>query len=507
MTVLHDVTTASTLGTTVASPLNLTHAAGAGCAGVVVAITVGGVSTDVVTGVTYGGTAMTRIRTDNATSAEAGRTYLYFLGWGKVPQAAGNQTCSIAYGADVTAKSATCTTLKSSYGVKQMTVAQSAGITNSATTTGYKFGIGAAGQGDSSMLFVSAFSGTAGAMSATCPPTPTTNVTTMADDITGTLTGGTFRQTVALESQFAINLVQAADDFCASGLAVVEYATDSDFIFPTPEWDEEDTFFPPPLPDILYTNNFDGVASGTTITTGNSGGSSGRAWDAVTIGGTGASLTYSAASSLTGKGGIGAKATSGSVSDTQFFTWSGLNVRYTDMYTRMYARCDSALGFQIFSQYAGFTRAFMFADSIRLSDASSATRYTGVHVFVRGEPFRIEVYVHSDLVTGHMQARLFWGDNINGTTPNEVVGSLTDNWNLGSPSGQVTMGNLNPTTNTTWSYDSLALSTTTWVGPEIQPEYNDGIWPFPDFDEQGELAAPAAATSQFILTSMVVGAI
>ena len=75
-----------------ADPQNFTHTPIGTPRGVVVLIAHNTISTDIVNGVTYGGVAMSRIRTDADTAGEPGRTYLYFLG-ASIPT--GAQTVSI----------------------------------------------------------------------------------------------------------------------------------------------------------------------------------------------------------------------------------------------------------------------------------------------------------------------------------------------------------------------------------------------------------------------------
>src|SRR5690348_18115984 len=60
--------------------------------GVVVMICHGTENTDLVVSVTYGGVAMTRVQTNQDTTTEPGRSYIYFLGSG-VPT--GTQTVSV----------------------------------------------------------------------------------------------------------------------------------------------------------------------------------------------------------------------------------------------------------------------------------------------------------------------------------------------------------------------------------------------------------------------------
>ncbi len=76
-----------------ANPTTASHAAVANTKGVVVFIMQPTVNTDFVTGVTYGGVAMTRVGTQVDTSASGGRIYTYFLGSG-IPS--GTQTVNVA---------------------------------------------------------------------------------------------------------------------------------------------------------------------------------------------------------------------------------------------------------------------------------------------------------------------------------------------------------------------------------------------------------------------------
>jgi hypothetical protein len=91
VTITLDAAATETTGT--ANPTSYSHAGGASPQGVVVCIVHGTVSTDLVTGVTYGGTAMTRRQTNVDSATEAGRSYIYTLG-ASVPT--GTQTVSVA---------------------------------------------------------------------------------------------------------------------------------------------------------------------------------------------------------------------------------------------------------------------------------------------------------------------------------------------------------------------------------------------------------------------------
>ena len=90
MTVTVDVVTEDIQA---ADPQTFSHAGGASPEGVLLLIAHNAISTDIIDGpVTYGGTAMTRVRSDADTAGEPGRSYIYFLG-SSVPT--GTQTVSI----------------------------------------------------------------------------------------------------------------------------------------------------------------------------------------------------------------------------------------------------------------------------------------------------------------------------------------------------------------------------------------------------------------------------
>jgi len=110
MAVKHQSATESATWTTTPDPFTFSHTPTGGLdpKGVVVIIYHGSVSTDLITSVSYGGVAMSRIVRATDTATEAGSAYLYFLGSG-IPT--GTQTVSIDHTATATVKIATCCTV------------------------------------------------------------------------------------------------------------------------------------------------------------------------------------------------------------------------------------------------------------------------------------------------------------------------------------------------------------------------------------------------------------
>lgn len=91
MAVAHDAATES-IRTVTTDPWTFSHTPVGTPRGVVVLINHGVADTDVISGVTYGGVAMARVRSDSDSTGEPGRSYIYFLG-ASVPT--GMQTVSV----------------------------------------------------------------------------------------------------------------------------------------------------------------------------------------------------------------------------------------------------------------------------------------------------------------------------------------------------------------------------------------------------------------------------
>src|SRR3990172_851536 len=107
MAVAHDSATESATWSTTPDPFTFNHVPVGTPKAVLVFIYHGAVSTDLITSVSYGGVAMTRIASALDTTGEPGRSYVYFLGAG-IPT--GTQSVSIDHTATSTVKIATCVT-------------------------------------------------------------------------------------------------------------------------------------------------------------------------------------------------------------------------------------------------------------------------------------------------------------------------------------------------------------------------------------------------------------
>jgi len=85
--------------------------------------------------------------------------------------------------------------------------------------------------------------------------------------------------------------------------------------------------------------------------------------------------------------------------------------------------------------------------------------------------------VHSATV-GRLEARLFHGANLHGTTPDESFGAPSTNWNTGANSDEVRYGVLaNPgASGAVARFDALEIDDVAWVGPAtVTATYPDPV--------------------------------
>jgi hypothetical protein len=224
---------------------------------------------------------------------------------------------------------------------------------------------------------------------------------------------------------------------------------------------------------IEVTNNFEGGTDGTAITTANSGGSSGTAWDS--LGGSTTLPTYSAAAALTG--GMGA-ATPLSSNSTTTIEWkaafaAGFNSSSNPWYGRHYFEVAAYPPVQTFLMKAQDDVVpqdvwAVFMDTTghmglrnRISGTNLSTATTAVSLNSRN---RYEFKCIYDGTTFALTLRCFYGSNADGTTPDETItGSVTS----GDAVNVVAWG-AQAATSQTWTgpkSDNIMLTTRGWPGP------------------------------------------
>lgn len=240
---------------------------------------------------------------------------------------------------------------------------------------------------------------------------------------------------------------------------------------------------------MILENTAEGIASGTSPTTGNSGGTSGDAFDAVTVGTSGTSLlTADSAAALHGARGyrIANSATTAGV----FGTWStSLGGSKSRLFGRLYFRTD-VIGTGTSQRTVRFLSGGVVACAIVLTLSSATPRVqfaggAGGNVLLTGTSsafiaintwYRIEYDMRfGALGTAIFEARIFRGANLEGTTPDETlnVGTSVADSNSLTSVDEVRIGNTSggvPSSN--FDFDSINVNDTGYPGP-----FSPDVWP------------------------------
>lgn len=212
---------------------------------------------------------------------------------------------------------------------------------------------------------------------------------------------------------------------------------------------------------------FEGGSDETTITSSDTG--SGDHFDSLTIGANGAEAKYDTA--WAAKGSLSGRFTAGNPTGIATAIWTGLNTT-APVWLRSYARfvIPSPVNFGVWvvKQQDDTTTALNLrlntTGKMSILDSSNAIKYTTTKTFTNLEAFRVELKVTPGAGTGACELRLFFGANIDGTTPDEST-TLTSQ-QFGTGIGALTIG-VNQGTGTSVWYDGLGVSTTDWLGPIV----------------------------------------
>lgn len=223
-------------------------------------------------------------------------------------------------------------------------------------------------------------------------------------------------------------------------------------------------------------NTFEGGTADAAVTTGNSGGASGDAFDLIGVSGTG-TVTYRTTPVAHGTRAVQFQANS---VDTRFAVWNNTSWAGSgSIYARLYLRFPDATptnNTQIIQIRE--TDGVTVGCDVRLSTAGQiqlrapqTLRYTSTTVIPAGEWVRLELYVVSSATVGRIQARLFTGSNLEGVTPTEEFGSASTNWDTGNGTiGGFSFGISSGAGQTFDAYaDSVTFTTDGWPGPVNPP--------------------------------------
>lgn len=230
------------------------------------------------------------------------------------------------------------------------------------------------------------------------------------------------------------------------------------------------------LPHQL-TNNFEGGTDGTTITAANSGGTSGNAFNTVSVV-SGGTLQYSNAQVFNGS--LAARMRTGATSGNIDMRWAGSYVTQAEDYGRLYLyftaipNVQNSAIVQVWDSIlnASFRIRINTTGKIAILAPSGSVLATSTTTLVAGQWYRIEWHVHADadINLGYIEVQIF--TNPNGTTPDETLGgSGTPGIGFGTLVGRIDIGpqsvtNWPTSTATDYMYlDEIVANATAWVGP------------------------------------------
>ena len=222
-----------------------------------------------------------------------------------------------------------------------------------------------------------------------------------------------------------------------------------------------------PTPDLE--NDPTGVADGTTVTTGNSGGSSGDAFDVVN---TGRPVTYETVDSekvirFDASGGTG----------QAFVEWD-LATRLGHVATEVFARIERnvdagpSANHVVYRLRAPTTLNHLLrfrlngtSDKFEIFDATNTLRWTSTMTEPIGNKYRVEIYWSRTVARVKV-----WADPTSSGTPDEDSGDLSFDFGsvLGEDAAWLSAGG-NCFTTTQYGIDhvaDLAISETDWLGPQ-----------------------------------------
>jgi hypothetical protein len=221
----------------------------------------------------------------------------------------------------------------------------------------------------------------------------------------------------------------------------------------------------PVLPAIFSGafNTFEGGTNTTTITTGNSGGTSGAPFDNVNIP-SGGAAAFDSANAM--HGGMAAKLIGGSISGNAYLAWQSATLgTLTDGYGRVYYKATAFTSTTPTIAWGLLAAATKWqivivpsSGAIRIVDSVGTAQATSTVTVTAGSYFRIEYHHNS---SGQLVVRIFLSPD--SSSPDETITASAN-----------TTGNIDEIryasgTNTSMTayIDDIAAGLTTWAGPSV----------------------------------------
>jgi hypothetical protein len=219
-------------------------------------------------------------------------------------------------------------------------------------------------------------------------------------------------------------------------------------------------------------NTFEGGTDTAAITTGNSGGASGDAFNAVV-----GTCTYVSTPAMNGT--LAAKFDHTAANAQSLVRWTGLGTITTDVYWRLYAQYtalpnngNAGKMMIVFTAAAAVSGVFVVstAGHVQILNAASASLGVGTGTVIpAGQRVRLEGHIISATSNGTMEMRS-WNDPDSTGTPNDTVTSTVGV--LGSDTDRVDIGlaAFGSLATIDFVFDDLAVSTAGWIGPDTTAE-------------------------------------
>lgn len=217
----------------------------------------------------------------------------------------------------------------------------------------------------------------------------------------------------------------------------------------------------------VLVNNFEEGTSGTTISTGNSGGSGSNAFDGVSIG-TSCTLTFD--NTHAAHGSLALKVALGATAASDYVLWSTSLGSVTQAWFRQYLYFTATpstfpyvMGFQ---ESGGTTVAAMSVNgsgNLVFDDSTFTAQITTTAAIPLNQWFRIEGFVVGSATVGQLSLSLYDTMDSTSATETHTTGATL---NTAGQVGQVSFGQLfSQGTSTTWWVDDVGVSTTGLLGP------------------------------------------
>ena len=224
----------------------------------------------------------------------------------------------------------------------------------------------------------------------------------------------------------------------------------------------------------VLTNNAEGGTDGVSVSTGNSGGGSGDAFDNVNN-----SPVYTTTDPLNELTSI---LCDGSASD--YVGWTSSMPSSNEGWLRVVGKLSALPGANASICEIRESNGTTVGTDIRITPSgqiqlrpSFVAEFVSSALITAGTIFRLEVHILSSATVGKLEGRVFLGANVWGETPDSLIGDWSQNHNTGDGTiGGFTTGWIsNPSGNPDLRIDEIGYSDEDWLGSPVTPVVQAGF--------------------------------